>query len=280
MRPTRTPSVLLAVVIVAAAVLLLALPVSGGAAASRSAAGPATIGTESQEPRSSQAPSDFCGRISTRNCAKVLLRAQKVRTPTNFLLAVHLESEEKLPVELSVAFPRGMAFARRGVGCSNEHKEAGICPRDARLGKVWGEWDVVISDFSFPCIAHALAPLKVFNASSWLGYVIGGYFNVECLPCQPGSCVLYLTNRFQENVLRIILPNWEQRLEQQAPHLAPFRATMSDFFMGAQGKTTAGVPLLRTPRGCDRERGWKSVVKLTFDDGSTKRFTSRHRCHR
>jgi hypothetical protein len=279
MRPTRTPSVLLAVVIVAAAVLLLALLVSGGAAASRSAAGPATIGTGSQEPRSGQAPSDFCGRISTRNCAKVLLRAQKVRTPSNFLLAVHLESE-KLPVVLRVAFPRGMVFARRGVGCSNEQREADFCPSDARLGKVQGEWNVVTPDFSFPCIANALAPLKVFNASSWLGYVIAGTFNVECLPCQPSECVLHLTNRFQENVLRIVLPNWEQRLEQQAPQQAPVQATMSDFFMSIRGRTTAGVPLLRTPRRCDRERGWKSVVKVSFDDGSTKRFTSRHRCHR
>jgi hypothetical protein len=279
MRRALTPNVLLPVVIVVAAVLLLALLVPGGAAASRSAAGPASIGTGSQEPRSGQAQSDFCGPPSTRNCAKVLLRAQKVRSPSGFLLAVHLESE-KLPVELAVAFPRGMAFARRGVGCSDEQRNAGFCPSDARVGKVQGVWNVVTPDFSFTCIRNALAPLKVWNASSWLGYVIGGIFNAECLPCQPGACVAYLTNRFQENVLRIFLPNWEQRWEQLAPHLAPAQATMPDFLMAIRTRTAAGVPLLRTPRRCDLERGWKSVVKLSFDDGSTKRFTSRHRCHR
>jgi hypothetical protein len=141
------------------------------------------------------------------------------------------------------------------------------------------EWDIATSVGTIYCYSDYFPSFTVWNARSSRGYLIAVKFGQECAFCPIGQCVLFLTNRFKDNVLSIILPNFEEEWERQTD-LGPAQATMPNLVMSARGKTKAGAPLLRTPRRCDRERGWKSVVKVSFDDGSTKRFTSRHRCHR
>jgi|Tabmets5t2r1_1033131.scaffolds.fasta_scaffold10663_2 hypothetical protein len=220
---------------------------------------------------------DFCSRLSKRNCATLVLGAQKVRSATSFGLNVHLESA-KQPLAIAVVFPEGSAYPRRGAACSPE--QAPDCPKEARLGGGLAWWHIENPDISFDCDAANETAVRVFNASSVRGYVVRMRFLPGCVICPVGLCTALLDSRFRQNELTITLPDFEKEWEQQVPDLPPVQATMSHFSLSARGKTKAGVPLLRTPRVCNRERGWKSVVKVLFDDGSTMRFKGRHPCHR
>jgi hypothetical protein len=162
MRLIVTPNVLLAVVIGVTAFMLF-LPVSGGFAASRSATGTSATDADSHKTRPHAADSDICGRRSTRNCAKLVLAAQRVRSASTFGLTVHLESE-KMPVEIAVAFPRGTAFANRGVRCSNALGQG--CPRESRLGGGLGWWNVATSVGSFECNSDFPGSFKVWTRIS------------------------------------------------------------------------------------------------------------------
>jgi hypothetical protein len=278
----HTPSPLLAPLI-GAWVTALAFLAGGLAVSTSSAAGQRALAIGAQEIRQDD-ERRFCSRESTRNCGLISFAAQKVRSPFSFGLNVHLESD-KMPVAIIVALPRGSRFTTGGATCSRE--QAPNCPKGSQVGGGLAyPWHIQNSGISFDCYAEGPGAVRVFNAGSWNGYIARMKFHggpageAGCVLCPPGCSVL-LRGEYKRNVLTIHLPNWEQWWKEDVPDQPPVQATMSNFGMSFIGKTKAGVPLLRTPRRCDRDRGWKSVVKVKFDDGSTKRFApGRHQCHR
>ena len=94
-------------------------------------------------------------------------------------------------------------------------------------------------------------------------------FFPECGPSLGGYDAAVFDGRFRKHVLTITLPNLEQAIEELG---GDAHTTMSEFKISVRGKSKAGVALLRTPRRCSRDAGWKSVVTVRFEDGSKKRF--------
>ena len=60
--------------------------------------------------------------------------------------------------------------------------------------------------------------------------------------------------------------------------LAPAAVTRFDVFIGKRMRD--GVPLLRTPDDCNRQRGWKTRTTVTYEDGSAETTTTKQPCGR
>ena len=225
------------------------------------------------------ADADARCRTRTAVCNEVVLAAQKVGSPTTSAVRVQLASvlrqsdARKRPVAITVAFPRGTTYARRGAACTPEQAVGDECPKDALLGGGLSWWTIWVDDVPYACDAGFYSGgVEAWNAASWRGYVIGMRFDLGCSPCS--YCGVLFTGKFKRNVLTIRFPNLDKTAEGA-------QAAMDLFTITLRGQTKAGVPLLRTPRRCNRDVGWKSVVRVRFEDGSSKRFKpERHRCHR
>jgi hypothetical protein len=190
----------------------------------------------------------------------VWLEAQKVGSPTRFRL-VAFPKVEKRPVALTVAFPRGTVFVKRGASCTTVEPFGG-CPKQSRLGYGVADWTVGAGGLE--CLGNA--GVRFWNAAEWRGFVVRD---------NPGPCFpeVYYGARFKKNVLTIA---FFDHTEGGPPGA---EATLRQFALNAHKTAGASVPPLRTPRSCNRERGWKTVVTVRFEDGSKERFSTKHRCH-
>lgn len=193
----------------------------------------------------------------------VRLNAEKAGSPTRFVFAA-FPGADKQAVALTVAFPRGTAFVRQGTSCPTAEPFRG-CPKQARLGYGAADWTLRMEG------ARDMAcegTLRAWNAAAWRGFVLREILGPPC-PFPP----VYYDGRFKRNVLTF-------RFFDHAEGINGARAVLTRFALNGNGTAGARVPPLRTPRTCDGERGWKTVVTVKFEDGSKESFARQHRCHR
>jgi len=195
----------------------------------------------------------------------------------------------KNAAEIKIHLPRGTRYNRDGaVICSYAKAiQTGRCPRGSLLGTggVGYDW----RPYSGEDMWVRAGTLKVVHAFGKVRHparpnveLLGdglGFFMDLTASFFRNPLFAYPASMSRRGELTITLPTL-QTTGQQIKAFDVTGVLTAFVFRIRKNAQLNGTPLLRTPRRCVPEKGWKTKTVVTYGDNSTKTFVSRHPCHR
>jgi hypothetical protein len=200
----------------------------------------------------------------------------------------------KNPVEIKIHLPRGTKYNRDGAVICSYAKAIRTgpdrCPRGSLLGTGvvgydWRPYSAIYQDLWIRAgtleVVHAFGKVRHPDRPNveLLGDGLGVFMDLTASFLR-NPLFAYTASMSRRGELTITLPT-EQTTGQQITDPFGVIGVLTGFgFRIRKNAQQNGTPLLRTPRRCVPQKGWKTKIVVTYEDNSTKTFVSRHPCHR